>query len=402
VSENYEFIMSGAGDYTLIADGSLLIDATRLEWARGDDLRGEVTITTESGSMGPFSLALMRAASRREVLASISDDRASAALNELCRRVIQAERTSSSPIVCLRDVPRPSADKEYSVPLLPSLPRTTMAIWFGDGGTGKSLLALHTAGHLAKQGIRTLYLDWEWDAAEHRDRYEQLFGAEMPAGLFYWRCDRPLPQMSDAIRRAIRDRQIGYVVVDSIAYACGGDPESGETASRYSQHARSFEVGSLHLAHVSKAGNTDKPFGSVFWHNSARSTWYIEAGETRRPRDGISETDLRWHHRKSNYGALEQEGPLVRINADKSLHEIRLTTRAPLTRVKALSAPERIKLALAHGPMSRDDLRHMLHDVRPDALRRAIGRGINEEDGWLREGTNRMLYLTGTLVATAA
>ena len=83
-----------------------------------------------------------------------------------------------------------------------------------------------------KQSIRTLYLDWEWDQGEHRLRLEQMFG-DMPRGLFYWRCDRPLAQLGDAIRRVVRRNRIEYLVVDSIAYACGHAPEAADTAANY-------------------------------------------------------------------------------------------------------------------------------------------------------------------------
>jgi hypothetical protein len=35
---------------------------------------------------------------------------------------------------------------------------------------------------------------------------------------------------------------------------------------------------SLTIAHISKAGenNTQKPFGSVYWHNEARRTWFVK------------------------------------------------------------------------------------------------------------------------------
>lgn len=59
-----------------------------------------------------------------------------------------------------------------------------------------------------------------------------MFG-DMPRGLFYWRCDRPLAQLGDAIRRVVRRNRIEYLVVDSIAYACGHAPEAADTAANY-------------------------------------------------------------------------------------------------------------------------------------------------------------------------
>ena len=151
------------------------------------------------------------------------------------------------------------------------------------GNTYESVEVLHPgrpppngAGHLAKQQLRVLYLDWELDEGEHRLRYEQIFGEAMPTELFYWRCDRHLPQINDAIRQKIAKLSVDFVVVDSIGYACPGNITSAEAATTYANLVRTWGVGSLHLAHMVKGTKNNesakmKPFGSVFWHASARS-----------------------------------------------------------------------------------------------------------------------------------
>jgi Mrp family chromosome partitioning ATPase len=172
----YTLVKSHTGYEVSAADGAVRISATRVRW-QGEELRGEVTIYTESDKVGPVAMVFTSANSRRDVAALMSEGKeVNIALNELCNRVIEVERTGSCRVVRLCDVPRPSREREYAVPNLPPLPRSSMAIWFGDGGTGKSMIALYTAGELAKQGIRVLYLDWELSADEHRIRYEQLFG----------------------------------------------------------------------------------------------------------------------------------------------------------------------------------------------------------------------------------
>ena len=40
-------------------------------------------------------------------------------------------------------------------------------------------------------------------------------------------------------------------------------------------------LGSLHLAHINRSeGGDQKPFGSAFWHNSARATWFLKNAST--------------------------------------------------------------------------------------------------------------------------
>jgi hypothetical protein len=189
------------------------------------------------------------------------------------------------PAVLLRDVPRAEDDGQ----ILPPLAVARMpSILFGDGGAAKSMLALAAAasiqtGHpyldlhpsiVANVG----YLDWEMDGHEHRSRLERLVGdgnGPMP-GIVYIPCSRPLADDVDRIRREIIHHELGYLIVDSVALACDGPPEAAEVAIRFFGALRELKLGALLVAHVNRAGDTERPFGSAFWHNGARLTWYAK------------------------------------------------------------------------------------------------------------------------------
>ena len=391
---DYEFQKSDEGYELMAADSSVLIDAARLRW-NGDDLHGEITAYADAvGIVGPLSFVFTSASSRREMMTLMQDEGVGKALNEMCRHVIHAERVESSPVVRLRDVARPSPEREYAVPMLPPVPRHSMAIWFGDGGTGKSLLALYAAGCLAQQGLRVLYLDWELSAEDHRIRYEQLFGAEMPAAMHYWQCDRPLTQMVDSIRRTIRQMHIDYVVVDSIAFACGGNAESSEVAAQYGLAARSLGVGSLHLAHVPKSGDTHKPFGSAFWHNAARSTWYLEEKTTRPVAAHVIETTLQWSHRKANFGPKEKDARIVTFTIDAGRNQIRVGSEHQQSVSVRMKVADRVRQKLEGGRKSPEMLQAELPDVLPNTLNTTIRRELKKgKDGWLDEDRNGLLGL---------
>jgi hypothetical protein len=156
-----------------------------------------------------------------------------------------------------------------------------------------------------------LYADWEFDGESHRERFGALFGDDMPPELRYARCDRPMVQEADRLRRLVQQYQIDYLVCDSIVFACGaGVPaESAEAAATYFAALRQIGVGSLNLAHTTKQGSESdekrqqsKPFGSVFWANGARATWFLK-GE---PDPGRLSVSL--YPRKANTGPL---GPPV-------------------------------------------------------------------------------------------
>ena len=80
----------------------------------------------------------------------------------------------------------------------------------------------------------------------------------------YARCERPLVYEADRLARIVREHDISYAIFDSVAFACDGPPEAAEVAGRYFRAVRQLGIGSLQIAHISKAENGDKkPFGSA-------------------------------------------------------------------------------------------------------------------------------------------
>jgi len=264
-----------------------VIEVDRLRRER-HELQGELAVWRNTHgartidttlSIGDFNLSSVRARSDR---AKLLADRArtngsvdwAGLLEEFCQRVLAAER-QGNPAVDLRELPRPASDDMIRIEGL-AFPRRHVSILFGDGGAAKSYLALWLLGRLAQRGARVALFDWELAGDDHRERLERLFGDDMPR-ITYVHCERPLTAEADRLRRIVRDEGIEYAVYDSIAFACDGPPEAAEVAGRYFRAVRSIGIGGLHVAHVSKAEDADrKPFGSAFWHNGARATWYVK------------------------------------------------------------------------------------------------------------------------------
>lgn len=220
-------------------------------------------------------------------------------LEETAARTIAAER-AGTPSRPLHTFDRPGPDAEHDVDGWRLL-RDHVTIGFGDGGSSKSYLALYAAGRLAQRGLAVLFADWELAGEDHRDRLERLFGAPMPS-IHYLRCDRPLTLEADRIGREVRRLSVDYWIGDSIAFATGGPPEAAEHATAYFRAVRQIGIGSLHLAHINRSENGDqKPFGSSFWHNGARATWFVkQAGASA---DG-SRVTIGLFNRKSNLTRL--------------------------------------------------------------------------------------------------
>jgi hypothetical protein len=264
-------------------------------------------IVEQSGtlSVADLNLSSARARTERARLLSVRAKTGAAVdwnglMEDFCQRVFEAERTGLS-AVDLREIPAPSVDNDTFNVLGLAVPKRHPAILFGDGGTAKSYFALYFAGCLAEDGLSVALFDWELAGDDHRDRLERLFPDGMPR-ILYARCERPLVHEVDRLRRIVRDNGIIYSVFDSAAFACDGPPEAAEVAGRYFRAVRQIGGGSLHVAHVSRSENADqKPFGSVFWHNGARSTWNVKTAESSNGTDVLT---VGMFNRKANLSRL--------------------------------------------------------------------------------------------------
>ena len=134
---------------------------------------------------------------------------------------------------------------------------------------------------------------------------------------------------------------------DSILPAADGPAETAEAAQHFFRALRRLRLGSLSLAHVSRAENADKrPFGSAFWHNLARATWYAERAET----PATNEISLGLYNRKNNVGRPGLAiGLDLRFEADR-ISVIRTNVADNEKLAVKLSLSQRMRHALRHGP----------------------------------------------------
>ena len=233
-------------------------------------------------------------------------------LERFVSQVIKAERTGD-PLVNLADVVL-SRGNRYLIPGLVSAEETT--IWFGDGGSMKSYLALAagsaiSSGSPAFMGISPTerrnvgYVDWEWGAQAHRRRLGRISRDGNMPDMSYIRCDRPLTAEVPRLQRLIHEHHLGFLILDSIVFGCDGPAENSDTAGRYVLAVRQLGIPCLLIAHVTKSEDGDKkPFGSAFWSNSARLTWFVKkAGDW-----GDSTTVALFNRKNNDDRPLEAQG----------------------------------------------------------------------------------------------
>lgn len=291
-------------------------------------------------------------------------------------RTLRAHR-AGEPAFLLRDAVQPLETGHIVEPLaLAGLPTTL----FGDGASGKSAIALALGAsiqagqpYLGLPPTRTLnvaYLDWEMNGWEHRERLRAITDDDMP-DVLYVPCGGPLREQVDRLRRIGREHGIGYWIVDSVAPACGGEPESAEVALAFHNALRALGGGALCVAHTTKAGDDSRPFGSTFWHNMARSTWLAKKQQDV---DAATFT-VALFNKKANTGPLHAPLAFELTFADGRI----VIARADVRDIPELAATQPLWARIAHavrtGAKTYADLATEL-DAEVEAVRKAADRGM--------------------------
>jgi hypothetical protein len=264
----------------------------------GGALSAEITATVPTSSRQHWSRLNLAAPRSRADLAKVLTTVLPGPLwgpllDEACQRVALAMRAGVAPVELRAAPPNPA---KWLIPRL--VPRNETTVLYGDGGTLKSLLALALAwsalgGRLLAPdwpvpSLRAvIYADWESRREEHEERWWGLsrgVGIEGPGALHYVPMHRPIAESIGQLQRVQKDTGAELVILDSLAPACGAEPEGSDAAVQAMTAIRSLPCTRLVVAHVSKAAAESngpaKPFGSVFVANLARSTILARLSES--------------------------------------------------------------------------------------------------------------------------
>lgn len=295
----------------------LEIEFDLLRTTSGGDLTAQATVrdASEGGQrvvhVGRVTLTGARSLSDYATYVTKLDQQRFKDFNRMLARAARqtvVEHRKGEPAILLKDAqPRPDGGW-----LLRPLVRADGAtILYGDGGSGKSYLALAIAaalqagdaellGMMPTTTLRVGYLDWEWEASDHLERLRKLLGDHLPE-IVYVPCRLSLAEELDRLRTIIREHQLDFLIVDSVALACDGPPEAAEVTMRFFGALRRLGLPSLCLAHVNRSGDVSRPFGSVFWHDSARATWFVE----RQPESDLLSLTVTLSNKKLSGGARQ-------------------------------------------------------------------------------------------------
>jgi hypothetical protein len=331
-----------------------------------EGVASEITITAQVPGeppvrSGPDNLNLLATTSKVSLIRSLKTriDLDWASIIETVAQLAVAQLRQGSPLLDLAEYANRPGEKWLLPPVVLDGQPT---ILFGDGGTGKSLFALdalvaiqfgqpNALGMSPTAQRKGLYLDWEFDHWEHGDRLAKLLrGLECENGqVLYLREIGPLVDDVSRLQRIIHDEGIGFIVIDSAAPACGGEgPEKADSALRFFNSIRALKTTCLIVAHQSKDDKTNKPFGSVFFHNMSRATWEVKAHQR-----GEGPLEVALTNRKSNSGRLHDPLAYVVTFGEESI----TLKRTSITETEQLKdeAPIRLRikaLLLREGPMT--------------------------------------------------
>jgi AAA domain/Toprim-like len=365
-----------------------------------DGVRGELTVTKAGRRLSWTSFSLPSAQARetlRKKLEAIAPDVSWADyLEEAAWRFTQAAR-QGEPIVTLT-----GATSSPTRELMPRfLYEGEPTLVYGDGDTGKSLVALAiaaaaTSGAALPLGLKAVrpvpaaYLDWETS----RDTLEvrlALIAAGLgidPPAVLYKRMTRPLVDEAAELAAEFARRSIGFVVIDSKMFAvAGGDGAAfHEPITAFYNALRLFApAASLVLNHVTnedaRTGRSARPFGGAFAFNGPRLIW-----EAKRDQDVTDATAIVFTCKKANNLARKPEPFGLRFQPGSgtiTVYPFDLTEAAPKATAGA-PLTYRVRLAVASGVKTPDAI---AEELGPGAKRDTIERILRRlrNDGKARE-----------------
>lgn len=318
--------VSPAGTPEFTSEG----ESYTLRWATGieavveriaehkDEITAEVTISSSRiprpGHVHSARLNLMSTQTRK-ALASACESREPnldwpMMIEQLC--VLTRERyRNGEPTIDIREWTDPPGSRWVLEPYVEAGGPT---ILFADGGTGKSMLATAIAVSIASgqavvgkvhiASCPVLYLDWETDASTLNERVRAICAGAginvLSVPIHYRKSAASIPEAAPEIRRQIQKLGVGFVVIDSLGAARGGEPESADMTIRTFNAARTLGVPWLGVDHVTKAAGNDstRPFGSTYTHNLARLTWGMDKSQEA----GAKEVSVALTNHKRNNG----------------------------------------------------------------------------------------------------
>lgn len=256
------------------------------------------------------------------------------------------------------------------------IPEGQPTILFAAGGAGKTSVVMDLIvsicyeavwlGHAANPPAAITYLDYESGPQSITRRYWRALeghGRTPETGIFHYvkAKGRPLTSMVHTLKAQIKRTGSQLLIVDSAATACGGKPEDSDVALAMFRAIEQLKITTIIITHINRQGDKYQPFGSAFWHNEARATYYLEAVNRRHDRDDRRFIDLVMYPRKMNDDVLPKLIPLS-IEFTGARGPIRVIDGADTTAGRVAEEPQ----------TQAEAVRRALEDAEQEQLRPTV------------------------------
>ncbi|HEV8536019.1 MAG TPA: AAA family ATPase [Candidatus Limnocylindria bacterium] len=362
-----------------------------------DELTAELTVYStrppRAGLLHSARFNLMSSQARStlaKALASRDDDLDWYDLIESMCFVVRERYRNGEPSIDMRDY-TPTGRPRWLIE--PFLEHGGPTVFFGDGDSGKTMMAIAIAvtcatgipvfGQLQGEPGPVLYVDYETDEETFYERLTAICagaGVRERPPIYYRRQGSSLRDAAPSIRREIDERRIRAVTIDALGQACGDDPQAPDVVLGLFNVIRSFRVPTLGVDHVAKnASDQGKAFGSVYKHNGPRVTWLVEKAQE----EGASSFVVALVNKKRNNGIKRPRlGYRIECESqdDESLVAVRFRgADLAVDFPEKASLPQRILAELGHATAALqpaelverlgarpDQIRARLRDLRRD------------------------------------
>ena len=316
--------------------------------------------------------------------------------------IISAHREGES-VEELSDLSTSTGRVFHLRPLL--LSKVPNLIW-AQGGSFKSYFAqlccvmtdrgYSDYGLSVKSPAKALYLDWEESLDTFKRRIlsiqRNLFPNPETSGILWKKMYQPFASSIEEISKIVRDRQVEFLVIDSMNPALGGMSIDSQAVEKFFEALGVLNVTSLILdhanrSHESNASGTPAIYGSAFKYNRSRMVYEIK----KKQESLAGEIQVVLYHRKTNdfkiqsprgfnikfdMREVEEEGDTEGYKLDL-IHSVKFTPLRlgdaddEFLKTQPLSEVAR-ELVDAHGPTAIGELAESIAMIKEQELSMSV------------------------------
>ena len=225
----------------------------------------------------------------------------SATINNACEQVLESYYAGMPPLDLYRE--EPEDDDVWRIPGL--LSEDTNLI-YGQSGSGKSYLALvwgQAIQHgVSVCGLRTIQgnvclIDYETTPSKMRRRLKRVDAGLRVDGtpMLYIQAAVPVAQMVEPLQGYISEHGVDFLIIDSLARACGGKITDEEGVGNFFEAIRQLERPCLIIHHTNRG---DEYYGSPYIRANARNLWRLRSVKA----EGSRKLSIQLEQEKENDG----------------------------------------------------------------------------------------------------